>query len=59
MPVVPYTGEYGGYSLDMVALERPDGDVTVTFLKDISRQAKLYIQPLQCDIPEDCVQQGG
>lgn len=40
-------------SRDLVAIEGPDGGVTVTFLKDILRQAKLYIRPLQCDIPED------
>ena len=40
-------------SRDLVAIEGPDGGVTVTFLKDILHQAKLYIRPLQCDIPED------
>ena len=57
----PILKECGGYTLmcvsenscDLVAIEGPDGGVTVTFLKDILRQAKLYIRPLQCDIPEE------
>ena len=57
----PILEECGGYTLmrvsensrDLVAIEGPDGGVTVTFLKDILRQTKLYIRPLQCDIPED------
>ena len=52
--------ECGGYTLmgvsensrDLVAIEGPDGGVTVPFHKDILRQAKLYIRPLQCDIPD-------
>lgn len=40
-------------SRDLVAIEGPDGGVNVTFLKDILHQAKLYIRPLQCDIPEE------
>lgn len=57
----PILDECGGYTLmrvadnsrELVAIEGPDGGVTVTFLKDILRQAKLYIRPLQCDVPED------
>jgi hypothetical protein len=57
----PILEECGGYTLmrvsensrDLVAIEGPDGGVTVTFLKDILRQAKLYVRPLQCDIPEE------
>lgn len=57
----PILKECGGYTLmrvsensrDLVAIEGPDGGVTVTFLKDILRQAKLYVRPLQCDIPEE------
>ena len=39
-------------SRDLVAIEGPDGGVTVPFHKDILRQAKLYIRPLQYDIPD-------
>ena len=57
----PILEECGGYTLmcvsencrELVAVEGPDGGVTVTFLKDILLQAKLYIRPLQCDIPEE------
>ena len=55
----PILDECGGYTLmrvsensrDLVGIEGPDGGVTVPFLKDILRQAKLYFRPLQCDIP--------
>ena len=48
----------GGYTLlrlaenshNMVEIEGPDGGMTVSFLKDILNQAKLYIRPLQKDI---------
>ena len=48
----------GGYSLlrlagnshDLVEIETPGGGLTVPYLKDIVRQAKLYIRPLQSDI---------
>ena len=51
----------GGYSLlrlsessrDLVEIESPEGGLTVPYLKDIVRQAKLYIRPLQCDIQAD------
>lgn len=57
----PILDECGGYTLmrvsensrDLVGIEGPDGGVTVPFLKDILRQAKLYVRPLQCDIPEE------
>ena len=61
----PILEECGGYTLmrvsensrDLVAIEGPDGDVTIPFLKDILRQAKLYVRPLQCNIPEDRLKQ--
>ncbi len=48
----------GGYSLlrlsdtsrVLVEVEIPEGGLTIPYLKDIVRQAKLYIHPLQCDI---------
>ena len=40
-------------SCDLVRIEGPDSGVTVPFHKDILRQAKLYIRPLQCDIPDE------
>lgn len=57
----PILSECGGYTLmrtsdnsrTLVSIEGPDGGITVPFLKDILRQAKLYVRPLQCDIPED------
>ena len=57
----PILSECGGYTLmrvsdnshDLVAIEGPDGGVTVPFLKDILRQAKLYVRPLQCDVPQE------
>lgn len=56
----PILDECGGYTMrvsensrDLVGIEGPDGGVTVPFLKDILRQAKLYVRPLQCDIPEE------
>lgn len=53
--------ECGGYTLmgvsensrDPVGIKGPDGGVTVPFQRDILRQAKLYIRPLQCDIPDE------
>ena len=48
----------GGYSLlrlsensrELVEIETPGRGLTVPYLKDIVRQAKLYIRPLQCDL---------
>ena len=56
----PILDDCGGYTLmrvaensrNLIAIEGPDGGTTVTFLKDILRQAKLYLRPLQCDVPE-------
>ena len=56
----PILSECGGYTLmrtadnsrSLVAVEGPDGGTTVPFLKDILRQARLYIRPLQSDIEE-------
>lgn len=48
----------GGYTLmrlaensrELVCIDGPDGGMTIPFLKDILRQAKLYVRPLQTDI---------
>ena len=48
----------GGYTLmrlaensqELVSIDSPDGGMTIPFLKDIPRQAKLYVRPLQMDI---------
>ena len=53
----------GGYSLLRLAknshkleeIETANGGLTVPYLKDIVRQAKLYIRPLQCEIEGDDV----
>ena len=37
----------------MVEIEGPDSGMTVSYLKDILNQAKLYIRPLQKDISEE------
>ncbi len=54
----PVLDSCGGYTLlrlkensrKLVAIDSPDCGITVPFLKDILRQAKLYICPLQCDV---------
>ena len=51
----------GGYTLmrlkensrDLVPIDGPDGGITVPFLKDILRQAKLFVCPLQSDVTEE------
>ncbi len=51
----PVLDSYGGYTLlrlkensrKLVAIDSPDCSITVPFLTDILRQAKLYICPLQ------------
>jgi hypothetical protein len=56
----PILNDCGGYTLmrvsensrSLVAIEGPSGGVDVPFLRDILRQAKLYVRPLQCDVPE-------
>ena len=62
MEAFPILDECGGYMLmrvaensrDLVAIEGgPDGGICVLFLKEILCQAKLYVRPLQCDLPED------
>ena len=40
-------------SHSMGEIEGPDSGMTVSYLKDILDQAKLYIRPLQRDIKED------
>ena len=37
-------------SRELVSIDGPDGGMTIPFLKDILRQAKLYVRPLQMDI---------
>ena len=57
----PVLESCGGYTLlrlaenshSMVEIEGPDSGMTVSYLKDILNQAKLYIRPLQRDIEED------
>ena len=57
----PALSECGGYTLlrlgggskGLIEIEGPDGGITVSYLKHILNQAKLYIRPLQCDISED------
>ena len=57
----PVLSECGGYSLmrvadnsrDLIAIDGCEGGANVSYLKDILRQAKLYVRPLQCDISED------
>ena len=57
----------GGYTLlrlsdhsktNLIEIESPDSGMTVPYLKDILRQAKLFIRPLQCDIPEETLKVG-
>ena len=57
----PVLESCGGYTLmrlaenshSMVEIEGPDSGMTVSYLKDILNQAKLYIRPLQRDISEE------
>ena len=57
----PVLESCGGYTLlrlaenshSMVEIEGPDSGMTVSYLKDILNQAKLYIRPLQKDISEE------
>ena len=57
----PVLESCGGYTLlrlaenshSMVEIEGPDSGMTVSYLKDILNQAKLYIRPLQRDIEEE------
>lgn len=37
-------------SRELVCIDGPHGGMTIPFLKDILRQAKLYVRPLQTDI---------
>jgi len=54
----PVLDSCGGYALlrlkenskKLVPIDSPDCGITGPFLKDILRQAKLYICPLQCDV---------
>ena len=51
----------GGYTLlrlaenshSMVEIEGPDCGMSVSYLKDILNQAKLYVRPLQKDLTEE------
>ncbi len=54
-PPLEAAGEYSllrcsDNSRILVEIETPEGGLTIPYLKDIVRQAKLYIRPLQCDI---------
>ena len=57
----PVLEECGGYTLlrlaenshNMVEIEGPEGGMTVSYLKDILNQAKLYVRPLQKDITDE------
>ena len=40
----------GENSRGLVPIDGPDGGITIPFLKDILRQAKLLIRPLQQDM---------
>ena len=47
----PVLSECGGYSLmRLVRIDAPSGGMTIPFLRDILRQAKLFLRPLQVDI---------
>lgn len=54
----PVLDSCGGYTLmrlgensrGLVIIDGPGGGMTIPFLKDILRQAKLFVRPLQCDI---------
>ena len=58
MEAFPVLNECGGYSLlrtsdktrDLLLIDGPEGGIDVYFLRDILRQAKLYVRPLQCNI---------
>ena len=55
----PALCQCGGYSLlrlsgsTLVEIESPDAGMTVLYLKDVLRQAKLFIAPLQRDISDE------
>ena len=59
--LLPVLEACGGYTLlrlaekshSMVDLEGSDSRMTISYLKDILNQAKLYIRPLQKDITEE------
>ncbi len=61
MQQFPVLETCGGYTLlrlaenshKMVEIEGPDSGNSVSFLRDIVNQAKLYIRPLQKDITQD------
>ena len=40
-------------SRKLVPIDSPDCGITVPFLKDMLRQAKLYVCPLQCDVTNE------
>ena len=56
----PQLRDAGGYELlrvplrgrsDLEQIPRPIGGYTVSFLKDVVKQAKIYIRPIQRDLP--------
>ena len=60
---LPFLEKCGGYTLlrlgenshSLIEIEGPETGITVSFLKDVLNQAKLYVRPLQSDITEDDV----
>ena len=60
----PVLKDCGGYTLlrlgsgsrSLMEIEGSESGVTVSYLKDILNQAKLYIRPLQCDITVEDMQ---
>ena len=54
-PVLEKTGGYSLFrpntnSYDLIMIQAPQGGITIRYLKDIVRSARLYIRPLQCSI---------
>ena len=57
-PVLEKTGGYSLFrpntnSYDLITIEAPQGGMTIRYLKDILRSARLYIRPLQCNVETD------
>ena len=61
MAAYPVLSECGCYSLmrlaensrALIRIDAPSGGMTIPFLKDILRQAKLFVRPFQTDISID------
>jgi hypothetical protein len=58
LDAIPLLTNCGGYSLfrtaecskELIEIENADGGMSVSFLRDILSQAKLYVRPLQFSI---------